>query len=162
MGIGLRRFGSHGVNLVILRGRIDRDALIGFWRGIDPEDPANTTPWILYLSRDADMSEIDIAAYAELKRIIAPIRDSAAGKKSYTCVMVSNSERCDSMIKFWKDVVKKDSKHPPYAILFSDVKGACESLNLPGSAEEAIADAIRAHRVAHEADEGGRFSADRP
>ena len=161
MGVKLRRLGAHSVNLVMLRGRIDRDALIRFWRGIDPDDPANILPWIFYLSRDTDMSEIDIAAYAELKRILIPIRDRAAKKKNYTAVMVSNSEGSDAFIEFWREFVSKDTKYPPYTMLFSNVRHACESLKLPTSAEAAIGDAIQAHRAARGPEEAGRFSADR-
>lgn len=171
MSVAFRRLGSNSVNLVIMRGRVDRDSLLDLWRGIDSEDPANTLPWIMYLSSDVDTSEIDIAAYAELNRILTPIRDRAAEKKNYTAVMVSNSEGGDAWIEFWREFVSRESKHPPYTILFSNVRHACKSLNLPNSAEGAIEDAIRAHRAAHAADargpetrgpdDAGRFSADR-
>jgi hypothetical protein len=162
MGIELRRLGYSGVNLVVFGGHIDRGALIEFWKSVDANDPLNAKPWILYLMADADMSDVDIATFAEMKRILAPIRDKAAEKKDYIAVMVSHSDRCDILIKFWRDFVSKDSRHPPYAVLFSDINSACDSLKLPSAAQEGIADVIRAQRVARDADEGGRFSADRP
>lgn len=157
MGIALRRLGPHGVNLVIFHGRINRDELIGFYRNIDVEDPANLMPWLSYLAPDADMSEIDIPTYAELRRIMSPIREKVSTeRKYYLSVVISNSERCDTLIKFWHDFIAKDSKNPPYTILYSDIKDACESLELPDSALGAITETIRAWLGAREAGEASR------
>lgn len=143
MGIALRRLGPHGVNLVIFHGRVDRDALLGFYRGIDPKDPANALPWLTYIASDADMSDVDLAAFAELRRIFEPIRQNVERNSTFFSVVVSGSQRCDALIDFWRDFVAKESAHPPYTILFSDIEKACEELNLPDSAPEAIMVAIR-------------------
>jgi hypothetical protein len=118
-------------------------------------------PWIITLLLDADMSEVDIAAYVEFKRVLARIRHGSAKRKCYTSVVISHSKRCDSLIEFWRDFVAKDTKYPPHNIFFSNINSACESLKLPDSAEMAIVDAIRAHHVAREPSESSRSSDDR-
>lgn len=143
MGIALRRLGPHGVNLVILHGGVGRCELIGFYRGIDPEDPANALPWLTYIAPRTDFSEVDVAAYAELKRIIEPIRQAAQRMNSFRSVVVSGSEQTDALVEFWRDFVAKDSNYPPYTVLFSGIKNACRELRLPESAPEAIIDVIR-------------------
>jgi hypothetical protein len=144
MGIALRRLGSHGVNLVVFHGHVGPDALIGFYRGIDPEDSANALPWLTYIAPDADVSEIDLATLIELRRTLEPVRQSVERKYLFCSVVVSGSDKSDALVAFWRDFVRKESDHPPYTILFSDVRAACQELNLPDSAPEAILLAIRA------------------
>lgn len=143
MSMALRRLGPHGVNLVVLHGVIDRSELIGFYRGIDPEDPANALPWLTYVASGADLSDVDIAAFAELKRTIEPIRRKVERSTSFCSVVVSGSEQSDALVEFWHDFIAKDSDHPPYTVLFSGVKNACRELHLTGSAPEAIIGVIR-------------------
>lgn len=144
MGMAFRRLGPHGVNLAILYGAVDRGELIGFYKGIDPESPANVMPWLTYIAPGADLSEVDLAAYAELRRIFEVIRQNVEKRKSLFCsVIVSGSSDSDPLVEFWHDFVAKESGRPPYTILFSDVMRACSELNLPESAPEAIIGAVR-------------------
>jgi hypothetical protein len=165
MSIVLKRLGTHGVNLFILHGRIDRETLIEFYREIDLEDPDNKMPWITYLASDADLSEVDVETYIELKRILAPLRECLEPDKCYVSIVVSNSERSDGLISFWHDFIARESNRPPYTVLYSDVKDASRGLNLSGNALLAIEEAIRAQREAREPREapreGSSFS-DRP
>lgn len=147
MGIVRVRLPAHKLTLAIYTGRISREALLDYYREVNPEDPASAAASITYIDPDADMSGLDLAAFTELKRILAPKVKVLAQTPGFHCIIVCNSAQCDAIVRFWRAYLVRDSSYATPPIFFPDVLQACKWLELPQSACDAAEAAIRAQRA---------------
>lgn len=144
MGIALVRLPQFKLNLTIYSHRVDREELLAFYRQIDPTDPANEGALITYMGPDVDLSSLDLAAFAELKRLLAPKFKVLTEKADFRCIIICNSMQCATITRFWRAYLTRDPSFPSLPMFFPNLKRACEWLKLPPDAYEAASDAIRA------------------
>jgi hypothetical protein len=148
VGIALVRLPAYNLNLAIYAGRIDRDELLGFYQGIDVYDPVNGAPMVNYMDVNVDLSSVDLLAFSELKRILSQkLKALAENNPGFHCIIICNSEQCQTITRFWRAYVQRDPTYASPPIFFPNLKSACDWLQLEPSAYDAARDAIRASQA---------------
>lgn len=144
MGIALVRLPEHGLNLAVYTGVIGRDELLDFYRKLDAFDPANAAPIISYMAPDMDLTGVDLLAFSELKRILAPKMKALAEHAGFHCIIICNSDQCDVITRFWRAYVQRDPTYASPPIFFETLEQACDWLQLTPTACDAARDVIEA------------------
>jgi hypothetical protein len=152
VGIALVRLPQFKLNLTIYTRRVEREELLDFYRQIDPYDPANAAALITYMGPAVDLSGLDLAAFAELKRVLASKFAVLANNPDFHCIIICSSLQCAAITRFWRAYLARDPNFPELPMFFPTLKRACDWLKLPPGAFEAASEAIRAHLPASTAD----------
>lgn len=142
MGIFLTRLPEYGLNLTVYRGKVDRAEFVGFYSGMDGEDPANRGAWVTYLAPDLDFSTVDCTAFPQVKRILKPIVETLRRTGGFRSALVSDTPETDLTADFWRDFVGADPEYPSHPEVFSDVHDALDWLEVPRSAYDAVMRAV--------------------
>lgn len=162
MGIALVRLPEHDLNLAVYTGVIGRDELLDFYRKLDPFDPANAAPLISYMAPDMDLTGVDLLAFSELKRILAPKMKALAEHPDFHCIIICNSDQCDVITRFWRAYVARDPTYASPPIFFETLERACGWLQLPPAACEAAREVIEACHAEPEAGPAPRVGEPQP
>jgi hypothetical protein len=136
------RLPAFDVNVTVYRGRITRDELIEHFGALAPEDAASADRWISYFDPSADLSAVDIAALAEIKRISFARVAELWGPGRLASAMVCESALCEPVLGVWRDYLGSDPRYPAAPSLFSSLGAACDWLRLAEPAREAISAVI--------------------
>jgi hypothetical protein len=129
VAIGVTLLPEHGVNVTVYSGRITRDELIGhFATELDEAAAASAHRWVSYFDPTSDLSAVDVAALAEIKRITAAKVAELWGPGQLASAMVCESAVNDPILGVWRDYLGADPHHPASPALFSSVDAACDWL----------------------------------
>jgi hypothetical protein len=127
-----------GVNISIYSGKITREELIRHYSAIDADDAASADRWISYFAPSADLSELDIAAMAELKRLTSAKIREVYGDRPLAVAIVCDSRINEPILSVWRSYLGADVDHPTAPGMFSSLRAACDWLGAP-AARDAIA-----------------------
>lgn len=139
MTIRVTRLPEFGVNISVYSGPITRAELIEHYGAIDAADAASAHRWISYFDPTADLSQLDLAAMCELRRLTAAKLCEVYGSRTLTVAIVCKSPPNQSILSVWRNFLGSDRAHPSELRLFSSLRDACDWLDLPGSASLALA-----------------------
>jgi hypothetical protein len=139
MTIVVTRLPEFGVNMSVYSGPITRAELIEHYSTIDAEDAACAERWISYFDRTADLSQLDVAAIGELRRLTAAKLRGVYGDRILTVAIVCKSRVNEPILAVWRNYLAADTSHPSNVHLFLSLKEACDWLDLPGAAAFALA-----------------------
>jgi hypothetical protein len=142
LSISFNRYFQDGVNVVTFTGRLTDDELVEFFQGLDPHDPRNAIAWIYY-APDADFSTMTVGSFTRLKDIVAPKVAILKDNPEFCSIIVTESMTSDMVANFWRDYISRDKSYPVYPILFSDLQGACQWLELPAEVARTIMGELR-------------------
>lgn len=143
MGIALVRLPAYELNLVIYAGRIAPSDAVEFYAGLDTDDPASPARWLTYIEENADFSGIPVTAYPQTKQVLIPKLKRLAARPGYCSAVVCSSEHCELITSFWRTYVEHDPNYVSHPVFFTNLKDACDWLELPDSGCEAAAETIR-------------------
>jgi hypothetical protein len=146
--IRVTRCPDFGVNVTVYSGKITRQELIEHYSTINAGDAASADRWISYFQPSADLSDIDIAAFAELKRITSAKLKEVYPDRPLAVAIVCDSRINEPILSVWRSYVGADAEHPSDPGLFSSLKAACDWLGLSQAAREAAILAIGEDRGA--------------
>jgi hypothetical protein len=156
------RCGEFGVNVTVYSGLITREELREHYQAIDAVDAASGERWISYFAPSADLSDIDIAAFAELRRITAAKLHEVFAGRSLQIAIVCDSRINEPILSVWRSYIGRDREHPADPGLFSSLKAACDWLGLDEGAREAVLKAIGEDRAGDAASAARTIRAKRP
>lgn len=139
MTIRVTRLPEFGVNISVYSGPITRAELIEHYSAIDAEDAASADRWISYFDPTADLSQLDVAAISELRRLTSAKLYEVYGDRTLTVAIVCKSPVNRPILSTWRSYLSADRNHPSDLSLFSNLKDACDWLDLSGSASFALA-----------------------
>lgn len=139
MTIRVTRFPEFGVNITVYTGAITRAELIEHYGAIDTEDAASAGRWISYFDATADLSQLDLAALCELRRLTCVKLNEVYADRTLTVAMVCKSPVNLPILRTWRSFLNAARNHPSDLILFSSLKDASDWLDLPGAASFALA-----------------------
>ncbi len=131
-----------GVNVTVYSGKITRDELKAHYQSISSADAANAERWVSYFAPSADLSDIDIAAFAELRRITSAKLQEVYPGRRLAVAIVCDSRINESILSVWKSYINRDRDHPADIDMFCSLKAACDWLGLSDEAREAVTRAI--------------------
>jgi hypothetical protein len=140
--IRVARCSDFGVNVTVYSGKITRDELKAHYQAIDKVDASSGGCWISYFAPSADLSDIDIAAFAELRRITAAKLQEVYDGRRLQVAIVCDSRVNEPILSVWRSYISRDREHPADPGLFSSLKAACDWLNLSDEARESVLEAI--------------------
>jgi hypothetical protein len=144
MAVTYHRFPELGVNMLLLQGEVDGDQISATISTLDPEDPRNTRPMLNYIDPHADMTGVDLASIAELKKLVGDKVRAMFRDRPFTSAIVCDSRANEPLLQLWTSYVGLDREHPSNPRLVSSLKAACEYLDLPKTAHARLSEAIRA------------------
>lgn len=139
MTIRVTRLPEFGVNISVYSGPITRAELIEHYGAINAADAASADRWISYFGPTADLSELDVAAMCELRRLTAAKLSEVYGARTLTVAIVCKSPGNHAILNVWRSFLSADRGHPSQLHLFPSLKDACDWLELPGAASFALA-----------------------
>ncbi|HEY3811589.1 MAG TPA: hypothetical protein VGL66_00060 [Caulobacteraceae bacterium] len=142
MTVTLRRLSDPDLNLVVYRDAVTRDQLLTFWRSIDAADARNAAPWLSYYSPETDISELDLMAFVELKRIMDPKIRTMANAAPVVSAMVCDSRLNAAILNLWKGYVGRDPEYMSEPNIFTSLQAACQWIGLDPSAHELVTKAV--------------------
>jgi hypothetical protein len=142
MGIRVTRLTEFGVNISVFSGKITREVLLEHYAALGAADRAESGRWISYFDPSADLTELDLATFTELKRVVG-----AKVRELYGDGRLANALVCDSRINqpilnLWRSYVGRDGYHPSDPIVLSSLKAACDRLGLPDTARDQLTAAV--------------------
>jgi hypothetical protein len=144
VGIALVRLPAYEVDLFIYTGRIDPDQGLKLYSELGPGDPANSPRWLTYIDQDADFSGIPVTAYAQARHIMAAKLKPLSQRPGHGTAAVCSSAHCEFILDFWRAFSELDPDYVSRPAFFTELKDACDWLNLPEAGRETIAEAVRA------------------
>ncbi len=144
MGVSLTRFTDPGLNLVIYRDAIPREELLDFFHRLDGDDPANASPWLSFFDPRADISELDLMVFVELKRILTPKLKAMAPDAPLVSAFVCDSRMNAVILNLWRSYVGRDPEYQSEPTVFTSLEAAFNFLGLPTDAHATLAQAVRA------------------
>lgn len=143
MGIALVRLPALKLNLILFTGPISRSDILRFYGEIDAADPANEPRWITHVSEDADFSGLPVDAFPQLKQILLPKLKRLLQNPDYRDAIVCNSEQCEMVANFWRNYVERELDYISPPETFTNLKDACDWLDLPNAGCEEVAETVR-------------------
>lgn len=141
MGVELRRFPEHHVTLAIFSGVVDPDQISTLLRSVDQRDRGC---WIGYWHDDADISDVDVASFPVIKRLVAERQKAIFGDAPLReFVMVHPSGATEDLFRFLQKywATGDESATPPR--IFPDWRSASDWLGLSDEARKALTDATK-------------------
>jgi hypothetical protein len=142
VSIRVTLFPEFDVNVTVYSGKITRDELIEHFRALGDGGAARCDRWVSYFDPTSDLSAVDIAALAEIKRITAVRVGQIWGAGRLASAMVCESAVNEPILGVWRDYLSSDPHHPAAPALFLSLKSACDWLHLSEPARQAVLDAI--------------------
>ena len=139
MTIRVTRFPEFRVNVSVYSGPVTRAELMEHYGSLDGEDAASADRWVSYFDPTADLSQLDVAALCELRRLTCLKLNEIYGDRTLTVAIVCKSPVNLPILRTWRNFLSADRTHPSELSLFSSLKDACDWLDLPGSACFALA-----------------------
>jgi hypothetical protein len=139
MGVSIRRFPDLGVSLLTLHGLVASEELSDFARRIDQGVPRR---WITYIEPGADLTQLDLLFFTELKRLIGAKLKAQFGDEEFRSALVCDSRVNDAVIRLWASYVGRDETHPSKPAVFSALGQAFDYLELATPARAAISEAL--------------------
>jgi hypothetical protein len=110
---------------------------------VDENDPRNAAPWLSYYSPETDISELDLMAFVELKRIMDPKVKTMAEHAPVISAMVCDSRLNGAILSLWKGYVGRDPEYRSEPNIFSSIEAACRWIGLDPSAHELVVKAAQ-------------------
>jgi hypothetical protein len=144
MAATLRRLAEPDLNLVVYNGAVTREDLLAFWLAVDENDSRNAAPWLSYYSPETDISELDLMAFVELKRIMDPKVKAMSDQAPVISAMVCDSRLNGAILNLWKGYVGRDPEYKSEPNIFSSIEAACRWIGLDPSAHELVVRAAQA------------------
>jgi hypothetical protein len=136
--IRVARSAEFGVNVTVYSGKITREELMAHYQAISAEDAACANRWISYFAPTADLSDIDIAAFAELRRVTNIKLHEVYGDRRLAVAIVCDSRVNEPILSVWRSYIVRDREHPADPGLFSSLKAACDWLELSDAGREEV------------------------
>lgn len=140
MGITVTRLPEFGLNVTVYSGKITHPMLLAHVGSMT--DPLESGRWLNYFDPSADMSELELSSYIEMKRLVASKLAELYPEKPFRSAVVSNTEANRPVLGFWKSYVSNDRAHPAAPMMFSSLQAACDWLDLSDEARRAIGDLL--------------------
>lgn len=141
MVVHVTRLDDYGVNLTVYSGRITLEDALAHYRSL-PASHAINPRWISYFDPSADLSELSVAAFPEMKRALGAKLVEIYGDRPVKAAMVCDSRLNHPIISMWRSFLSGGAGQPAAPGLFSSLKAACEWLGLPEAARDALAAAV--------------------
>lgn len=139
MPIRVTRLPEFGVNISVYSGPVMRAELIAHYGSIDAADAASADRWVSYFDATADLSQLDVAALCELRRLTGEKLCEVYGSRTLTVAIVCKSPVNQAILNVWSRFLRADPGHHSELRVFSNLKDACDWLDLPGGASLALA-----------------------
>jgi hypothetical protein len=130
MPIEIGRAANCPVNWMLYVGHITRKELLDAPGRINPDLPEFGPSWIVYVDGQANMSEIDLAVFAEMKVLYQRLIEALATKGATKTVLVSDSIQNDSIVRFWRAYAGNDPDYPSDPAYTTSLQKACGELGL--------------------------------
>jgi hypothetical protein len=140
MGVSLRRFPDLNVSLLVLKGEVSAQDLLDFGRRMEPDGAQRR--WINYVDPAADLSQLDLATFTELKRLVALKLRTQFPDGRFSSAIVCDSRLNDPIIRLWSNYVGRDAEHPARPAVFSTLVQAFDYLDLEPEARAALTEAL--------------------
>jgi hypothetical protein len=137
--IRVTRLPEFGVNMSVYSGPVSRAELVAHYGSIDVEDAASGDRWISYFDSTADLSQLDVAAIGELRRLTATTLAQAYRGRTLRVAIVCKSAVNGPVLSTWRSYLAADPSHPSDLRLFWSLKDACDWLDLSATAGVALA-----------------------
>jgi hypothetical protein len=141
MGVSIRRFPEFDVSLLILQGLVETGELTDFARQIDGDLPRR---WITYVDPCADLNQLDLPFFGELKRILGPKLRARFAPDEFRSAIVTDSRVNDPVVRLWSSFASGDGEYPANPVVVSSLGSASDYLELPAAARLALVQAIDA------------------
>ena len=139
MTIRVTRLPEFGVNISVYSGPVTRAELVAHYGSIDAEDAASGDRWISYFDSTADLSELDVAAIGELRRLTSVMLTEVYKGRTLRVAIVCKSAVNGPVLSTWRNYLAADHDHPSDLRLFWSLRDACDWLDLPSGAGLALA-----------------------
>lgn len=159
MGIRLTRFPGYGFTMETFSGVITPDHLFNRLSALREGDLAR---WVGYFDPTADLTLLDVATLANLRRAHAVRQrelDVDKSLQAFVCGQGPNEGPNKHVVEFWCRFVQAGGEHRIAAALFPSLEAACDWMRLPEGAHQALTEQIEAEmsarREAGRAPEGG-------
>lgn len=146
MTIRVKLLSDHGVVVATLSGIVTpRDVI----ETIDRLPSASKRRIVLYVEPTADLSQLSITFIPEIRRAVADKLQELYGSEHSFTAWVSEPGRNAHFFDFWRRYLEV-GEHPALELLFPTLEAACDWLDLPEPARQAVSEEIETHH-----DEGG-------
>jgi hypothetical protein len=143
MALALHRLTNPKLNLLIFRGVFVRNEVIEFYSGLDPKDPVNAEPWLSYYAPGTDITEADLMAFVELKRVLQPMILEAGGGKNIPSAVVCDANTNRVIVNLWRHYVARDQQFLSVPALFTSLDAACRWLGFGEGATPELTETVR-------------------
>ena len=159
MPIEIGRAANCPVNWLLYVGHLTPKDLLEAPGRIDPNSPYFGPSWIVYVDGQADVSDIDLPVFAEMKGLYRSLIERLATKGAFKTVLVSNSIQNNSIVRFWRAYAGNDPDYPSDPAYTTSLQKACSELGLNEADCADVVGSIRAalsrryHRSRHTPDE---------
>jgi hypothetical protein len=141
MALQLKRFPEFGVEIHIRSGVFTSEDLIRYYRSLGPADALR---WIIYYDETAETSGLDLGRLPELKRTVAAKRKELFGDSQPVGAIVCDPGVNKEFFDFWTTFLVSGEPLIPTPLLRPTIRAACEGLELPEAACEALERAVAA------------------
>lgn len=142
MGIQLIRLSESDVNVAVFSGAITREVLLGFYNSLGREVVDNGARWLSYFDPTADLTELDLATFTEMRRVIAARLRELYGETALTSGVVCDSPANLPVLKVWNGYVGDHWRDPDAPVMYSSLRAACDAFGLSDQARAELGAAI--------------------
>lgn len=141
MAIRTKRFPEYDLNLYVVSGTHTCEEAIRFFEGFGAHDAARA---LTYFGPTVDISGLDVASLPKLKHTIAAKQAEIFEGRPKPSVVVCSSSTEEAFFNFWGCYAKTGEDRPIAPLLFRTIEAACEWLELPETACDALVEAVKA------------------
>jgi len=141
MGIRAKPLPPYGVTVVVWSGRLTLQEIRRHVGALDAVC-TDANRWLNYWDPSADLSELDVAAIPEQKRLLAAKLRELYGDKRAISAIVRDPGLHETFPEFWTAYASVDPAYPAEVKGFTTLEAACEWLNLPDDGRRAAIAAV--------------------
>jgi hypothetical protein len=142
MGVRVERFPEHEVTLCVFSGVITAEVIREHLSLLEPEDVARR---VTYADPTADISDLAMTHFPQLKREIASrLNELLAGKRGVSA-LVSTSRQSKLAYDFWATYVGLDGSFPVEVRSFERLEAACAWLAIRDAGCKRMIAATKSH-----------------
>ena len=135
----LKHFPEYNLDIAVGSGVLTVDEMLKAFESFDEK-----TNWIGVLTKESDLSGIDVTLLPKLKQAVTPGAPEGAGAEPKKSALLSLGEAGQFFFRFWANYAAMGVRRPRQRKIFTKLDEACQWLELPPDAVEKLAAAIAA------------------
>jgi hypothetical protein len=133
------------LKVTIYSGKVTRNELVEYYGTSYPIAVAAAGRWITYITPDADLREIDVAALAEMTRLrramLVKLKE-LRGDKAVPWAIVCSTGVNRPVVDLWLSFLQGDLERPYRPVVFTTLEAGADWLGLSADARAALARAV--------------------